>query len=701
MSAKYKFHLSGARFYQFVVMLMVCFCFFQSKAQWAFVGSPESCDPISFDSEGDTLVVITTGGLFYSQNTGTTWHAIKTPEVVCTYKEIQIEQGHLYLTTYRNINANRKYELYRSDDWGATWVMLPDPPELTDRILQWVINADTCYYITPTQIYISHDRGDHFSPGVPGLGTYSYYDFHHDRLYAKVSGEDQRFLLRTSDEGLTWDTLDKTIDHTFISDVASIDGALWSIKFYNGSHYCNILKSTDDGDSWIIAGTIEDLQQGFFDRMPRQILGSQGQMYVIAEGSNQTIYHSADGGRTWIEVIDVSGEMDIFYGNNRLFFSSYTGLYRSADHGETRERLTTGLEAATVDGIALSGSSIWTSNNTQMHVLKSGHSDWETLDGYYEVKATRDGHLLSIVDQQAFVSADAGAHWTEVTAEDLGLDFASMHYAMCAGDMMYISTAFYELFYSQDYGATWHLSDISYAYNLNYNGKYVIEVDSEVLTSDDGIHWRALPNPVHPDFHFFIDFVYWMDPYYFIGSNNLVLRLHQDSTAWEEVIEPASVLSDPNVSMLGQGDVLFVTVYGAGVFGSTDFGDTWYPIHEGLTNLKTITLSKDYDDLYLGTDGGVWKRPLHELVTGLASPAVYPKVSSDCVITEDLVSLELPETWTGEQHIQIYSTDGRLMYMGHVEPGATDVYLDRYPSGMYYVIFSSAGGREVRRVIKL
>ena len=79
MSAKYKFHLSGARFYQFVVMLMVCFCFFQSKAQWAFVGSPESCDPISFDSEGDTLVVITTGGLFYSQNTGTTWHAIKTP----------------------------------------------------------------------------------------------------------------------------------------------------------------------------------------------------------------------------------------------------------------------------------------------------------------------------------------------------------------------------------------------------------------------------------------------------------------------------------------------------------------------------------------------------------------------------------------------------------------------------------------------
>lgn len=684
-----------------LILITLGFGFISMSAQWQFVGSPESCEPVNLDSEGDTMLVLTTSGLFFSLDTGSTWIPIRLPDTVFVFEGIQIERGSLYLSTKRYVETRPILDVFRSDDWGATWVLLNcqiDPP---DWISQLVIKADTFYCISQEQIYISYDKGDHFTSAVPVAGEYCTYDIHHHRLYATVSLDKQNLLLRSSDDGLTWDTLARTTEHIYITDISSIEGVLWKIELYNGSHYCRVQKSLDDGDTWITTGYVEDLLEGFFDRWTDQIIGLSGQLYVVTEPYTNVIYHSSDGGKNWKEKSRVPGEMDVSFSQDRLFFISYKGLFSSQNHGEIIKRLTSGLEAATVKSINVAHSSIWVSSNSSLYTLSSENAEWQPVEGFREVKATRNGHLLAINHQNAYVSADKGENWTEITYEDLGVFLPyPMHYIMCAGDIMYITSASSELFYSTDYGETWHLSEEDIAYLLNYNGKYLLKAHGKLLTSEDGIEWTLLPQPEHPDLNSSPQLVYYMDPFYFTGSYDLLLRLHKDSTRWEEVTEPFSDVRSYPISILSHHDVLFLTVFGEGVFGSKDHGQTWYTINEGLTNFKTITLTKDYDFLYLGTEGGVWKRPLSDLTVGISEPPVEINPDKTCLITNNSVPLNLPYGFTADFNVRLFSSNGRLLQENSLEGQAESIELGDFPSGMYFIYINSSDFQSVKRIFK-
>ena len=83
----------GKIYKRYVMLITICFGFTPIHAQWEFVGSPESCEPVFFDSEGDTLLVLTTGGLFYSSDIGLSWLPIELPDSVYVFEEIQIERS--------------------------------------------------------------------------------------------------------------------------------------------------------------------------------------------------------------------------------------------------------------------------------------------------------------------------------------------------------------------------------------------------------------------------------------------------------------------------------------------------------------------------------------------------------------------------------------------------------------------------------
>jgi hypothetical protein len=63
------------------------------------------------------------------------------------------------------------------------------------------------------------------------------------------------------------------------------------------------------------------------------------------------------------------------------------------------------------------------------------------------------------------------------------------------------------------------------------------------------------------------------------------------------------------------GTTLLAGTYG-GVFSSTDNGEQWAEIDEGLIALQVTSLAADGEDLLAGTlGGGVWRRGLEEIVT--------------------------------------------------------------------------------------
>jgi ligand-binding sensor domain-containing protein len=54
---------------------------------------------------------------------------------------------------------------------------------------------------------------------------------------------------------------------------------------------------------------------------------------------------------------------------------------------------------------------------------------------------------------------------------------------------------------------------------------------------------------------------------------------------------------------------LFAGTYGGGVFLSTNNGTNWTVVNNGLTNTNVNALAVSGTNLFVGTEGGVWRRP--------------------------------------------------------------------------------------------
>ncbi len=65
------------------------------------------------------------------------------------------------------------------------------------------------------------------------------------------------------------------------------------------------------------------------------------------------------------------------------------------------------------------------------------------------------------------------------------------------------------------------------------------------------------------------------------------------------------------------GSHLFAGSYYGGVFLSTNNGANWTPVNTGLTNTRVFSLAVSHLSLFAGTDGGVWRRPLSEIITAV------------------------------------------------------------------------------------
>jgi photosystem II stability/assembly factor-like uncharacterized protein len=693
---------------QSLFLFILLSLYIPAKSQWQFLGSPEGCNSVDFDSEGDTMVLLTDGGIFYSVDTGALWRPIEFPQESYKLEYIQVEHGSLYVTAShwvkKNDKSNELFEVYRSDDWGSTWHYLTGTLNDQDNFRQSLVKSDTFYFIDRYNIYVSYDKGDHYSVIAPSLGDYGHYYLHHHRLFASVRISEHDALLRSDDDGQTWDTLYIAIGESYIENVNSIDGALWKIEHFMPGHLCWVSKSVDDGETWNNTGTIFNLLVGFFDLEPRKIIGHTNQLYMIGEYTAHYIYYSSDGGATWARTVELGSVKDAFYGYGLLFFTNVKSFQKSSEHGANLQPITNGIKSFSVNNIASTSSSLWVHNNYSEGCMLEGAQDWQVHDSIDDVEATRNGTLLATINHKPYRSLNNGLDWIPIPAEELGYSSGwpvNAYNIMCAGDVMGITVSSNELYYSIDDGEHWHDSGLNYGYWLTYNEKYILNVSFDVVVSDNGIAWDTIPIPSHPEYHFWPDCVYWLDPYYFMGSGDLLLRLHQDSSVWEKVEIPDPGIQGPPISLNSYGNALLVTVYGGGVFSSENFGDSWEPLNDGLTNLRAITLSKDEENLYLGVNNGIWKRPLNELTVSTDRIEKIPYDYVSTIISHGELSIDLPGGSYDQFYARLYSCDGEMMFQKQLQGPHFEFDLEGYPSGLYYLSLTSSDDHVIRRVLKV
>jgi len=216
-----------------------------------------------------------------------------------------------------------------------------------NKWIQTQINAGTGYgiYASSTDIYAATSDGVYSTAdsGMPwilrgpaGRSVYDVIKSHQYILAATYSG-----VFRSSDNGTTWlptgglpsssGTGGTVGPRIFAQNSSYVFAAIWA---------AGVFRSSDDGNSWqqLSVGTREPYY-GDIGQFSSCICAAGERIIISVQVSRPAVYFSADNGVTWdtrtINAPMAGSLLFLSYDSGRLFAGGATGLYVSADKGDS------------------------------------------------------------------------------------------------------------------------------------------------------------------------------------------------------------------------------------------------------------------------------------------------------------------------------------------------------------------------------
>ena len=454
-------------------------------------------------------------------------------------------------------------------------------------------------------------------------------------LYVSPSDDDQIFvgtsnlLLKSNDRGSSWESLSDTFHRSDIkglaihpknpniiyariglytfSDCSDVDNDDADYE-ESVSKYCpGIYKSTDGGESW---------------KLLEEVTGdpSEGGVY-INEYNDSEIYSvfgretfvSKDGGISSDVFLDTKehpiipdvGVEIITFGESEseVFMAGLQGVYRTYDNGKTWIESNTGFVGSEVVDLvtSLDGTMYATTYNLGIFKSTDGGKNWVFasfgIKNWYGMQLATHPEdadtLFTTTNGGVYKSTNAGKSWELIGGSDLCDD--------------------------EDAGGNCHYHGIVVEKEAPFKvlvgsggDQYAKEGVGLTGSEDNGESWRNSDDGFVRDVHVSKLVI---DP----NNNNVFYATTQGETEYTDKV----------------GD-------GAGVFKSTDRGNNWTQINNGLNSLETNVLAVDPNDsdvLYLGTDddgiyksingGENWKKLIPTASFGVGDIIVDPQNSNN------------------------------------------------------------------------
>ena len=526
-------------------------------------------------------------------------------------------------------------------------------------------------------------------------------------LYVSPSDDDRIFvgtsnlLLKSNDRGSSWESLSDTFHRSDIkglaihpnnpniiyariglytfSDCSDVDNDDPNYE-ESVSKYCpGIYKSTDGGESW---------------KLLEEVTGdpSEGGVY-INEYNDSEIYSvfgretfvSKDGGISSDVFLDTKehpiipdvGVEIITFGESEseVFMAGLQGVYRTYDNGKTWIESNTGFVGSEVVDLvtSLDGTMYATTYNLGIFKSTDGGKNWVFasfgIKNWYGMQLATHPEdadtLFTTTNGGVYKSTNAGKSWELIGGSDLCDD--------------------------EDAGGNCHYHGIVVEKEAPFKvlvgsggDQYAKEGVGLTGSEDNGESWRNSDDGFVRDVHVSKLVI---DP----NNNNVFYATTQGETEYTDKV----------------GD-------GAGVFKSTDRGNNWTQINNGLNSLETNVLAVDPNDsdvLYLGTDddgiyksingGENWEKLIPSASFGVGDIVVDPQ-NSDNVYMGTVDYFRLSEsrgvlgdfgvykstdggtTWeefnSGLNHLGVFSLElseeNRILYAGTRAGGVYWINLD-------------------------
>jgi len=584
--------------------------------------------------------------------------------------------------------------LYRSTDKGETWTWLTS----YNSQESWAIAFNDRGHVFAGDgdwggLYKSIDDGDTWTQLLPNSVAILAIEIDtKGMIYVGASND----FLKSTDDGITWNSFYVGLPNTEISAVLTNERN----EIFVGTGYLSqgdgIYYSNDGGENWI--------QRSLSGQTVYSLTIDQNEN-LYAGTKEDGVYKSTDSGISWEQINKGLHNKNIFRvkmsATDLLFACSETdgGIYRSTNFGENWE--ITGVTAGTINrGFISESGDIYAATYSGVQKYNSGTNKWSVL-GLTSVSPVRGWNLLSdiIIDNDGILfasswagdvykSSDNGITW-DTTAS---VDTAQTHIVDMAlyTDNSVLLGIFGYIRRSTDKGASW---------TTIING-LLNRIIKNIAVTDEGIVYAVsldkLYRANHIDSSFIVikDNIYSVSPIYnriAVGSDGLIFFADNNTNpgiyrsinygdSWlkvnDESVASLSLFEDKYVAAgLGSGQ---------GIMLSSDKGDTWTTINEGLPSQSYITWNEMDSDGYLYAavnDLGVYKT--NSIVTSVAD---HPNAEiNDFVLKQNYPNPFNPQTridysieQSGNVRLKVYDILGNEVA----------VLVDEYQSpGKYSVTF--------------
>ncbi|MFN8359885.1 MAG: T9SS type A sorting domain-containing protein [Candidatus Kapaibacterium sp.] len=491
-------------------------------------------------------------GIFKSTDNGSTWQRVKDGLV----------DINSIIVSGTTVFAAHTTGILRSTDNGKSWQTTTTG--MTDTNITTIVASGTYLFAASYTgiLYRSSDNGDHWTAVNSTNSTFNLKVRSLTAIGTSVFvGPENGHLYRSTDAGDHWKDISSGMAYQIVTSLAANSAGVYA------SSETGVLRSTDDGTTWQPANT------GLFHQRIEKFFS--GERYVYAVGSshpssvNNTgnsidAFRSPDNGTTWEATGSVKFSNIILETNKVLFSYVYDTLFRSIDYGATwipsKFRVSYDLALQAI------GSTLYlTSSNDTAYRSTDNGASWSVIRIDTSIRkitsiAPIDSIIFARTNQgDLFRSNDNGVNWTEVSIGLLQKNFTTL---LVSGSTLFARTSSNTIYRSSDLGGHWSL----------------VQSDTTTLICQDiFVSSKCI-------------FLQTVDKKIYRSSDNGLL--------WKEVttIQPMQTF----LSIVELGSALYAQ-YKEGILRSTDNGDNWTEVFQGVTNGQIASLAVSDSILLAGT----------------------------------------------------------------------------------------------------
>lgn len=551
---------------------------------WNLMTSGLTSFVYSFKLAGGKIFAATDNGLYFSTNRGSNW-TLTNNGLLTSIKSVDANQQYIFVGTSQN-------GVCRSSDNGNNWTQVNDG--ITNNILWTLITKDNYVFVSTGNgaegtVFASSNNGDNWNIANQGLPYFSMDVFAvlDNIIFAGGIG-----IYKTTDFGNTW--LNAGISDN--TDIRSISVSGNSIVA--GGINSGVLRSSNGGVTW----------SSINNNLPTTNIQSVSIVSnKIFAGTDQIgIYRSTNSGANWYSVNDGISSFDVtdilVHGEN-IFVGTKRGLYKSSDNGNDWSIVTLGLiTRQVINDLSISNNDIYAVGLHDIYKSTNDGLNWVSLNEGFPLFSNRviakDNYLLSSGElSDLYRSSNGGANWY---VTNVGYPYEDICDALAFKDNnMYVGFKPLAqnggIYKSTNYGISW--LDVSnglpnrtiFSIASNNNKLYAGIYGKIYFSTNDGSNWTSVSNQL-PSNTGFTSFIF-NDNAIIAGSIGEGVFVSTNSGAnWVAV---NSGLGNLNITSLGLKDnIVYAGTSGHGV-------GLWQRPLSTLVNIQNTTNSSpEYFNLF-------------------------------------------------------------------------------------------------------